>query len=146
MKARLLQFEGSLQLLLCNGKILMLSYPEAFEFISNFDNQDYYAGPGTWDYENITMESYRGTTIAVVSDDGLLTIENAELLREILDRKDVKYLTSTEYAALHGKKDAIIRRLCRTDRIPGAILKGKTWLIPNTSPYPADERGKSRGN
>lgn len=140
MKARLLEFEGTLQLLLCTGSIKMLSYSEAYEFISNYDNPEYYSGVGKWDYENITMESYRGNTIAIVSDEGNLIIENAELLRTILNNKDPKYLTVLEYAALHGKQDSIVRRICRAGRIPGAIQKGKSWLIPEDAPYPVDER------
>ena len=57
-----------------------------------------------------------------------------------MSNKETKYLTTMEYAELHGKQDSIVRRICRAGRIPGAIQKGKSWLIPKNAPYPTDER------
>lgn len=140
MKARLLQYEGVLQLLLCNGKIKTVSPADAYEFLIHFDNQSYYSGPGKWDYEGVTMESFRGETIATVSDTGILSVENAESFRTILTSAERKLLTVGEYAELHKKQISVIRRLCQQNRIAGAYLKGNTWLIPEKAPYPPDER------
>lgn len=140
MKARLLTFEGVFHLLLCTGKIKMLSAAEAYEFVSQYDNPSYYAGSGRWDYEDISMESYHGDTIAWVGDDGVMHIEDAEQFRAVLDSRQTIYLTAVEYADKHEKYPTLVRRLCQNGRIPGAILKGKTWLIPASAPYPADER------
>lgn len=141
MKARLLYNTNNvIQLLLCNGKIVNLLNTEAADFILHFDDEKYYQGPGKWDYEDLTMEDYTGETIAVVDDNGVLHVENAEYLRAVLSENAIKYLTAKDYGEKHGKKSAIIRRLCLADRLPGAILKGKVWLIPENCPYPKDER------
>ena len=145
MKARLINFKGITQLLLCTGKIKDVSNTEAYDFLLNFQDPSYYSGTGKWNYENLSMEEYRGDTIAVVDDNDTLHVFNATLFREIFLNKDAQYLTVPEYAELHGKKTAIIRRLCLDGRIPGAIFKGK-WLIPNTAPYPRDARVGGRLN
>lgn len=142
MKARLLYEKDSIRLLLCTGKIKSLTNLEAFEFLMNFDNQTYYSEEGKWDYDGLTMEGYRGETIATVCDSGILHIVNAKALRSIFENKESNMITAKEYAELHNKKPAIIRRLCQNGRIIGAIQKGKTWLIPANSAYPADERIK----
>ena len=141
MKARLLYNNNdAIQLLLNNGKIKNLLNFEAADFILNFDNEKHYQGPGKWDYENLTMQGYSGETIAIVDDDGVLHIENAKFLREIFNDRATKYLTAKDYGEKHGKQPAIIRRLCANNRLPGSILKGRVWLIPEDCPYPKDER------
>lgn len=140
MKARLLQHLGMIQLLSCNGKITDCSYEYACNFLLNFDSPEYYDGNGKWDYGDITMEGYNGETIATVSDDGILCVENAELYRNMFTNKEPRLLTVAEFAQIHGKGTAIVRRMCTQGRIPGAILKGSRWLIPEGTPYPTDER------
>ena len=141
MKARLLRNQDILQLLLCTGKIKRLTNLEAFDFLMTYDSPIHYNDDGVWDYD-VSMEGYSGDTVAVVNDDGILHIENAKEFRNIFENKESNLITASEYAELHGKKSAIIRRLCQNGRIPGAVQKGKTWLIPENSPYPADERVK----
>ena len=141
MKARLIRKQDVLQLLLCTGRIKRLTNLEAFDFLMNFDNPEYYCDEGLWDYD-VSMEDYSGETIAVVNDEGILYVENAIEFREIFENKESNFITASEYAELHGKKSAIVRRLCQNGRISGAVQKGKTWLIPENSPYPADERVK----
>ena len=139
MKARLVQYRELTQLLLCTGRIIDCTFADACEFLLNFDNNKYYKGNGTWDYD-VAMEKYNGDTIATVSDDGILHIENAELYRNMFANKEIHFLTAAEFAELHSKGTAIVRRMCTQGRIPGAILKGSRWLIPEGTPYPADER------
>lgn len=140
MKARLVRFRDLTQLLLCTGKIVDCTFPEAWDFLLNYDDQNYYAGYGTWDYGDITMENYEGDTIAFVSDDGILHIENPELFRLLFTNQKIQFISSLEYADLHGRKEAIVRRLCRTGRIPGAVQTAGRWLIPKGAPYPEDNR------
>ena len=136
MKARLLVSQDTLYLLLCTGQIDIISPFIAREFILRFDDPQHYYGPGAWDFENLTMESYQGHTIAFVDDEYILHVVDSEKFRDILTQKEPKLLTVPEYAALHGKKTAIIRRFCLDGRIRGAIQKGTRWLIPEDSPYP----------
>lgn len=144
MKARLLHHEGSMQLLLCTGSIQDVSTSEAYTFLSSYDNKEYYAGTEKWDYGILTMENFRGTTIAIVNDDGTLTISDSEWYRKILRSNEINYLSAAEYGALHGKQSSIIRRLCLDGRLTGAIIKGNTWLIPESAPYPEDDRFRSK--
>ena len=139
MKARLISSSGTLQLLLCNGVIKYITQEEAKDFLLTFDNVNHYKGPGTWDYEGITMESYTGHTIALVDNKGVLRVSDANMFRKLLSQKEEKILTVPEYAALHGKKPGIVRRFCLQGRIEGAIQKGSQWLIPESAPYPISE-------
>ena len=59
--------------------------------------------------------------------------------REIISYEGAKLLTVPEYAALHEKKTAIVRRCCLEGRISGAMQKGNRWLIPEDAPYPVEE-------
>lgn len=140
MKARLLLFEDSLYLFLCTGKIKTVSYQEAFEFLSNYENSDYYNESAIEDDLCFTIESHPGHTIAIVDEDSNLRVVDSSFFRKILSEKDVDFLSVSEFAELHGKSIAMVRRLCQNGRIPGVIYKGKSWLIPKSSPYPADER------
>ena len=141
MKARLIISSEVIQLLLHTGKIYTLSKEEAREFLLNFKNPKYYSFKGVWDYE-LSMADYSGTTIAFVNNNDLLCIENEGLFRDIFTNSEINLLTVPEYATLHGKKPAIVRRMCGENRIAGVIQKANTWLIPEDSPYPADERKK----
>jgi len=139
MLARLIHTHEELQLLLSTGEIRILTIDKAKEFLLNFDRNDYYSGTGNWDYD-ISIEDYKGDTIAFVDNEHVLRVPRAEKYREIMEQNESEFLTVVEYAALHGKQPAIVRRLCQNGRIVGAILKGKTWLIPKTSLYPEDDR------
>ena len=139
MKARLLQNNGLLNLLLCTGDVKNISFLDAKEFILTFDDQTHYAGPGIWDYEELSMEDFSGETIAVVDDEGVLKIHNAALFRSIVAYEPAKLLTVPEYAELHNKKTAIVRRFCLDGRIRGAMQKGTRWLIPADAPYPGED-------
>lgn len=139
MKARLLQNNGTLQLLLCTGEIRIITFSDAKEFILSFDNLAHYDGPGSWDYEGISMETYGGDTIAFVDDAGILCVINGETFRNILSYEGPRYLTVPEYATLHGRKSAIVRRHCANGLIKGVIQKGTRWLIPEDAEYPFDD-------
>ncbi len=144
MKARLIKYDSIIQLLLCTGKIKTLSNVEAYNFLLTFDSPNHYEGDSKWDYEGLTMEKYHGETIAYVNDDNILNVVNAKLFKNIFENKEANFVTVKEYANIHGKQPAIVRRFCQAGRIVGAIQKGKTWLIPENAPYPLDERIKNQ--
>jgi hypothetical protein len=50
------------------------------------------------------------------------------------------YLTTTEMSEKWKISPRRIAVLCSTDRIPGVIKKGKTWLIPAMSEKPKSSR------
>ena len=90
------------------------------------------------------MADYKGETVAQVDDKGRLVVVDAVRYRSVLSGQEVKYLTAVEFGKKHGRNSPIVRRMCSEGRIKGAILKGRAWLIPEDSPYPADARVGSR--
>ncbi len=140
MKARLIQVDDTMQILLCTGRILTVDAKGALAFLSTFDDPQHYSDLSKWDETIIRMEDYGGQTIAVVSDAGVLSVENAALFRFVLETGRAKLLTIQEYASLHNKAETLVRRFCREGRLPGAEQKGTIWLIPEDAPYPPDER------
>lgn len=52
----------------------------------------------------------------------------------------MEYLTTSEVANKWGISQRRVSKLCKEGRVQGAILKGKTWLVPNNAPKPDDQR------
>lgn len=52
------------------------------------------------------------------------------------------YYTTSELAEKWGISRRRVTTLCIEGRLEGAILKGKTWLIPNDVVKPVDLRRK----
>ncbi len=52
----------------------------------------------------------------------------------------MEFLTTTEMADKWNITRRRIATLCKEGRIKGAILKGKTWLIPEDAEKPDDPR------
>ena len=51
----------------------------------------------------------------------------------------MKYLTSAEIAISWKVSERSVRNYCNKGRVPGAILNGKTWLIPENAKKPKRE-------
>ncbi len=54
----------------------------------------------------------------------------------------MSYLTTTELAQIWGVSRRRVTTLCREGRLEGAVLKGKTWLVPEDIEKPRDLRKK----
>lgn len=52
----------------------------------------------------------------------------------------MNYVTTIEMSEIWGISSRRIALLCEQQRIEGAIKKGKTWLIPESTEKPADKR------
>ncbi len=52
------------------------------------------------------------------------------------------YLTTSEIAEKWGISRRRVTTLCREGRLEGAVLKGKTWLVPEDTVKPNDLRKK----
>ena len=52
----------------------------------------------------------------------------------------MEFLTTTEMAEKWNITRRRIATLCKEGRIEGAVLKGKTWLIPEDAKKPDDPR------
>jgi len=55
----------------------------------------------------------------------------------------MNYLTTSELANLWGVSRRRVTTLCRDGRLEGAVLKGKTWLVPEGIEKPLDLRKKT---
>lgn len=52
----------------------------------------------------------------------------------------MEFLTTTEMAKKWNISRRRIAALCKDGRIEGAVLKGKTWLVPSAADKPDDPR------
>ena len=52
----------------------------------------------------------------------------------------MEYLTTAECALIWKVSQRRVAIYCKEGRIRGAVLKGKTWLIPNDAVKPVDPR------
>ena len=117
--------------------------------------QTIYAGVqenGCRNHEKSTeMEDYPGKTRAYIDDDLVLHIYTPNVFAPVVEKvssakkanaqsSEAKYLTISEYAEVVKKSPPRIRVLCSEGRFPGAVRKGKVWLIPEGTPFPDDKR------
>ena len=58
----------------------------------------------------------------------------------------MKYLTSSEIAFKWNISERSVRNYCNNGRVEGAILQGKTWLIPENAEKPKRQMRHSLGN
>ena len=56
------------------------------------------------------------------------------------------FFTTTEMAKKWNISRRRIATLCRDGRIAGAVLKGRTWLIPEDAEKPDDPRRARKNN
>ena len=54
--------------------------------------------------------------------------------------ESMEYLTTSEMAEKWNITRRRVSVLCKDGRIEGAVLKGKTWLIPSKTEKPEDGR------
>lgn len=52
----------------------------------------------------------------------------------------MNFLTTAEYAKIWNISQRRVAIYCKEGRIDGAVLKGKTWLIPENTKKPKDPR------
>ena len=58
----------------------------------------------------------------------------------------MEFLTTTEMAKQWNISRRRIATLCRDGRLAGAVLKGRTWLIPEDAEKPDDPRRTRKNN
>ena len=123
------------KLILCpNGSIAKADKETLAKLLTGFKKPKSFKGDeGYWNGETADMEQVYGVTLAYVDETNKLVILSDKLFEV---EKPVTYLTVAEYAELHGKGCAIVKRLCADGRIEGANKKTNGWLIPEDSPYP----------
>ena len=56
---------------------------------------------------------------------------------------ELNWITPQQAAILWGISDRRVQALCANEQIDGAVRLGRGWLIPKSTPKPADGRMKS---
>lgn len=137
-------------ILYSDGRHSSISDSRLKEIFDNIGSVDTFSGEiDGWELDYDTMDLFPGKTLAWIDDDHILHITENNPFSSIVgeptvaatnDGDVIDYLTVDEYAEEVERTAVRIRVLCREGRIPGAVLKGKRWLIPKGTPFPADNR------
>lgn len=134
MKLRVITQRRELFVLCPNGSILKATQEVLERLLRDFKRPQSFKGDyGYWSKENATMEAVYGETVAFVDDSFKLIILSDKLYSS---KKEVIYISATEYAELHGKSRPSIKNMCAEGRIEGAYKTSSGWLIPKDAPYP----------
>lgn len=134
MKLRVIE-DRKRRLILCpNGSIMKVDKDALSKLLTGFKKLKSFKGEeGYWNGEIADMEHVYGVTLAYVDETNKLVILSDKLFEA---EKSVTYITATEYAELHGKGRATVKKLCAEGRIEGVIKKSTGWLIPDDAAYP----------
>lgn len=134
MKLRVIE-QRKEKLILCpNGSIMKADKETLARLLTSFKKLKSFKGEeGYWNGDTADMEDVYGVTLAYVDETNKLVILSDKLFEL---EKPVTYITATEYAELHGKSRATVKKLCAEGRIEGVVKKSTGWLIPKGSPYP----------
>lgn len=134
MKLRVIE-DRKRRLILCpNGSIMKADKDALIKLLTGFKKLKSFKGEeGYWNGEIVDMERVYGVTLAYVDETNRLVILSDKLFEV---EKSVTYITATEYAELHGKSRATVKKLCAEGRIEGVIKKSTGWLIPEDALYP----------
>jgi hypothetical protein len=135
MKAKLFLYAENYYLQRQSGELSRLRLGEAREFLLNFLNEKYYEN--TSPLPCVTTE-YNGDIIAEVDDNYHLVVFDETAFRDIIKAGEARFISVPDYAALHGKSNSMVRRLCQNGRFPGALRIGNTYIIPADAAYPKD--------
>lgn len=134
MKLRVIEHKKERFILCPNGSILKVNKDVLDRLLTDFKKAKTFKGnDGYWNTEIRAMEEAAGITLAFVDDANKLIILSDKLFTP---EKQIVYVSATEYAEMHGKCRATIKKLCKEGRIPGAYKTSSGWLIPKDAPYP----------
>lgn len=134
MKLRVIEHKKERFILCPNGSMLRVNKDILDRLLSDFKKAKTFKGnDGYWNTEIRTMEEAAGITLAFVDDANKLVILSDKLFSP---EKQIVYVSATEYAEMHGKCRATIKKLCKEGRIAGAYKTSSGWLIPKDAPYP----------
>ena len=135
MKLRLLKTKTGTKLLCSNGSTLDVDQKILTKLLIDFKHPNEFKGNEEYWSNNVaSMEDVRGETLAYVDNKNLLIIVSENAFSSIVLQEE--YVSASEYADMHKKSRAIIKRLCSEGRLQGAYKTSSGWLIPKNTPYP----------
>ena len=133
MKLRVVLEKKEKYILCPNGSKMKMNQSVLFYLLKNFSRPSSFKGEdGYWASHISNMEDAPGKTIAFVDDNYRLISLNSSLYEDLVE----KYISATDYAEMHGKSRALIKRLCSEGRIEGGYKTSSGWFIPEDAPYP----------
>ena len=141
MKLRVIQETNGVVILCPNGSILKADKENLNKLLTDFKRAQNFKGTEFWNTTYAQMEDVPGMTLAFVDDANKLVILSDKLFAS---KKQTVYISTTEYADLHGKCRATIKNLCKAERIEGAYQTTAGWLIPKDAPYPERKKRESK--
>jgi len=145
MKLRLIKTKDGMKLLCPNGSIMNADKDVLIKLLTSFKRPRLFDGKdGYWSNNVSDMEDVKGETLAYVDLRDDLVVINGNTFLDIIQHAE--YISATEYADMHHKGRAIVKRHCKNGRIPGAELHSTGWLIPKDAPYPDDGRLSSHNH
>lgn len=140
MKLRLVRRYKAIHIYCPNGTILNPTEDDIIKLLTSFKKPNQFKGnDGFWNNEIADIENAPGETLAYVDDTNKLVILNESVFDGLL-KETMSYVSANEYADMHGKGKAIVKKLCLEGRIQGAQKHSTGWLIPKDAPYPKDKR------
>ena len=147
MKLRMVRRYKTLLFYCPNGTILRPKEEDILRLLTSFKRPNQFKGTdGFWCNEVSDIENAPGETLAYIDDTNKLVILNESIFDGILKESNISYISANEYAEMHGRGKAIVKRLCFDGRIPGAQKHSTGWLIPKDAPYPKDKRRSTKSH
>ena len=140
-KIKLVRYNEKLHFVSASGETKTITMAEAREYFANYETLD--PIPTTIEALVDALENYKGDLLLLVNTHGVLEVHNPIFFRELMNPNEFPYYTTQEFADKYEKARSLIIRLCKAERIQGAVQVGQTWYIPKTSPYPHDNRLKN---
>lgn len=134
MKLRVIEHKKERFILCPNGSILKADKNVLDRLLTDFRKAKTFKGnDGYWNKDIRIMEEAAGITLAFVDDANKLVILSDKLFAP---EKQIVYVSATEYAQMHGKCRATVKKLCKEGRLEGAYKTSSGWLIPKDAAYP----------
>lgn len=135
MKLRVVKTKKEIKLLCPNGSILKADKSVLTSLLTGFRHPRSFRGTDEyWSNTTGDMNEVRGETLAYIDEKNALVVLNEDLFLSIIAQ--VEYVSASEYADMHKKSRASIKRLCADGRISGVYKTSSGWLIPKNAPYP----------
>ena len=135
MKLRIIKVKNKIEILCANGSIINATPQILSSVLTNFKSSNEFKGEDNyWSSFAASMEDVKGQTLAYIDDREVLVVVSEETFLNSVMQDG--FVSVSEYAEMHNKSKAMIKRYCIEGRIPGAEKHSIGWMIPKTAPYP----------
>jgi len=136
MKVKLVRRGGKLFIYCSNGSILIPKEADLIRLLTSFKKPNTFKGEdGIWNAVESDINNAPGETLAYIDKTNKLIVVDEKVFESII-KKEVQYISASEYADLKGKSRPSIKNMCAAGRIAGAYKTSSGWLIPADAPYP----------